>query len=146
MEEIDFIQSRFGHPDLTNFGQQFWPKPILANPILANPNLANPILTNPIWANPFLDLVCVMVGPPEGWGPKGGSPKFRAHSSSFFLVFVEFWWCLKRRDAQMCAFGVLWLSCEAPAARSGGRQSSPRVQGYGICPVCDFCVTTICHF
>ena len=48
---------------------------------------------------------------------------------------MEFWWCLKRRDAQMCAFGVLWLSCEAPAARSGGAagvsHDSPRAQ---TCP------------
>ena len=59
-----------------------------------------------------------------------GGPKFRAffalsyrkfHSLfSFWGLLVEFWWCLKRRDAQMCTFGVLWLSCEAPAARSGG--------------------------
>ena len=40
--------------------------------------------------------------------------------ASFSLLgpSVEFWWCLKRQDAQMCAFGVLWLSCEAPTARS----------------------------
>ena len=68
----------------------------------------------------------------EGCGPKGGAtmggggPKFRAFfispAAKFVLFFplwgssVEFWWCLKRRDAQMCAVGVLWLFCEAPAA------------------------------
>ena len=31
-------------------------------------------------------------------------------------LLVEFWWCLKCRGPEMCAFGVLWLSCEAPAA------------------------------
>ena len=57
---------------------------------------------------------------------RGGEPKI---SRFFFLSpaeisfcllsggpLVEFWWCLKRRGAQMCAFGVLWLLCEAPAA------------------------------
>ena len=53
-------------------------------------------------------------------------PKFRAFFSllppqfSFFLLslggpFVEFWWCLKRRGPEMCTFGVLGPSCEAPA-------------------------------
>ena len=85
-------------------------------------------------------------GAPEGWGPKGRGPKGggpkgggrRVGAQNFALFFlfpagnlilsslskggflVEFWWCLKHRDAQICAFGVLWLSCEAPAARSGG--------------------------
>ena len=72
---------------------------------------------------------------PKGWGPeprKGGArrvggPKFRAFffsllpEISFFLLslgglLVEFWWCLKRRGAQMCALVVLWILCEAPAA------------------------------
>ena len=34
-------------------------------------------------------------------------------------------WRGKRRGAQMCTFGVLWLSCEAPAARSGGAAGVP---------------------
>ena len=52
--------------------------------------------------------------------PSPGLPKI---SLFFFTLppqkggpFVEFWWCLKRWGAQMCTFGVLWLSCEAPAA------------------------------
>ena len=81
---------------------------------------------------------------PEGWGPEGwGGPKFRAFFSlsrrkirsflpSLGGLLVEFWWCLKRGGAQMCTFGVLWLSCEAPAARSGGAggvsHGSPRAQ------------------
>ena len=63
---------------------------------------------------------------PEGWGPEGlEGPKFRAFfflppQCFFFLsslgcLLVEFWWCLKRRDPQMCPFGVLGLSCETPA-------------------------------
>ena len=77
-------------------------------------------------------------GAPKGWGPefvgprscgapKGWGPKFRAffplsrHSFLFFfpsilVFFMEFWWCFNRRCAQMCAFGVLGLSCETPAA------------------------------
>ena len=59
--------------------------------------------------------------------PKGGGPKisrffFPPPATIFFLLslswgpFVEFWWCLKRRGPEMCTFGVLGLSCEAPAA------------------------------
>ena len=82
-------------------------------------------------------------GGPKGGGPKGGGPKISRFifpvppQNSFFSslsgsLLVEFWWCLKRRDAQMCTFGVLWLSCEAPAARSCGAggvsHGSPRAQ------------------
>ena len=65
-----------------------------------------------VLANPFWDLVCVMVGPRrEGGGAKGGGPKI----SRFFF------WCLKRRDPQMCMFGLqaLGLSCATPASREG---------------------------
>ena len=59
------------------------------------------------------------------WAQELGSPKFRAFffslplENSLFLpslgsFLVEFWWCFKCRDAQMCAFGVLWLSCGEP--------------------------------
>ena len=76
------------------------------------------------------------VGAPKGWGPEGWEAQNFAlffpsltgnfiHSSLSGGFLVEFWWCLKRRDAQMCAFGVLWLSCEAPAARSGGATGVP---------------------
>ena len=116
-EETDFGQSRFGHPDLTNFGQsilghrgfgqsKFWPKPILANPI-------------------FWPIFLVSWWGPKGWGakprksgaPKGGAPKGGAHErwrganiSRFFFLFppqnsffsslsggllVEFWWCFE---------------------------------------------------
>ena len=42
------------------------------------------------------------------------------HSFSLPLVgpFVEFWWCLKRQDPQICMFGVLGLSYETPASLS----------------------------
>ena len=50
---------------------------------------------------------------------------------SFFLLslggpFVEFWWGLKRRGAQMCTFGVLGRSCEtlaAPPDRAAGART-----------------------
>ena len=70
----------------------------------------------------------------EGWGPEGGGAQNFAlfffplpPQNSFFSslsggLLVEFWWCLKRRDAQMCAFGVLGLSSEASAApKESGR-------------------------
>ena len=74
---------------------------------------------------------------PEKWGPRRVGPRrvgprvWGAKNSAFFFsspatislffclsgcLLVEFWWCLKRRDPQMCTFGVLGLSCEAPAA------------------------------
>ena len=65
----------------------------------------------------------------EGWGfEEWGAQKvalFLLSPTGNFILsslswgfLVEFWWCLKRRDTLMYAFGVLWLSCEAPAARS----------------------------
>ena len=62
-------------------------------------------------------------GGPEGWGPGGvgarrvGGPKYIAlfllsPTGNFILsslsgsFLVEFWWCLKRRDAQMYTFGL----------------------------------------
>ena len=90
-EETDFGQSRFGHPDLTNFGQnQFWPKPIWANPILANQ----------IWPIHFW-IWCASWWGPEGWGgsPKGGAPKggrpkisrFFPSPAPIFALFVSLW-------------------------------------------------------
>ena len=40
---------------------------------------------------------------------------------SLFLCLVDFWWCLKRRNPEMCTFGVLWLWCEAPEEGRTGR-------------------------
>ena len=64
-------------------------------------------------------------GAPKGGVPKGGRPKislFFSLSLHIFLSFslggpfVDFLWCLKRRDPEMCTFGVFGLSCEAPSA------------------------------
>ena len=46
-------------------------------------------------------------------------------------LLVEFWWCLKRRGAQMCTFGVLGLSCASPGESGGAAgvsHDSPRAQ------------------
>ena len=65
--------------------------------------------------------------------PNSVWPNAVATQFSFFSSSLV--WCLKRRGAQMCAFGVLWLSCEAPTrkkrakfGRSGGGR---RVQRRG---------------
>ena len=69
------------------------------------------------------------VGARKGGGQKGGGPKisrffFSSPAARFVLFFplwgllVEFWWCLKRRGAQMCTFGVLGLSCASPGGPS----------------------------
>ena len=94
----------------------------------------------------WLLFVCVLVcwgggcvqdfwaPPPDR--PSPGPPKFSLFffslppEISFFLLslrglLVEFWWCLKRRDAQMCAFGVLWLSCGTPAVHLERARESP---------------------
>ena len=61
---------------------------------------------------------------PEKWGgPKGGGPFFSRHNVySFFPLLGLFSWncggVFKRQDPQMCAFGLVGLSCEAPAAPS----------------------------
>ena len=74
---------------------------------------------------------------PEGWGPERWEPKisrffFFPLPPQFFVLFclsgcllVEFWWCLKRRCAQMCTFGVLRLSCASP----GGKLRAPNPSG-----------------
>ena len=63
---------------------------------------------------------------PEEWGPEGSGaqrvgarrreaqnfafffprpPQFSLFLPSFGGLLVEFWWCLKRRDPQVCTFG-----------------------------------------
>ena len=66
------------------------------------------------------------VGPPKGGAPKGGGAQNFAlffslsrHKICSFLPSLgvlswNFGGVLMRRDAQMCAFGVLWLSCASP--------------------------------
>ena len=85
------------------------------------------------WANPFLAQIGVLVvwprrvGAPKGGprrvgGPEGFCAFFPSPAPFSLFLFVSgcllvvFWWCLKRRGSQMSTFGVLGLSCEAPAA------------------------------
>ena len=73
-----------------------------------------------------------------------GGPKFRAfflsrQKISFFLLslgglLVEFWWCLKRRCAQVCTFGVLWLLCEAGVSHDNQRAPHLRVPAFKTPP------------
>ena len=101
-----------------------------------------------IWPNlfyhPYLAAFgqfCFCLGPEVVGGPNGERGRRGPKISRFFLLsptgnfircslsggfLVEFWWCLKRWDAQMCAFGVLWLLCEAPAARPPGFHTTAR--------------------
>ena len=82
------------------------------------------------WFGPFPPDAEPPVRDPSAGPPSAGPPKISlfffpspAPICAFFFSLslsggplVEFWWCLKRRDPQMCTFGVLGLSCEAPAA------------------------------
>ena len=88
------------------------------------------------------------VEPRRVGGPKISRFFFPPPATIFILLplswgpCVEFWWCLKRRGPEMCTFGVLGLSCEAPAARSGGAagvsHDSPRAQ---TCTFQDTCAS-----
>ena len=61
-------------------------------------------------------------GPPFPWTPKISLFFFSLHRKfqSFFSLWgvfsLNFGGVFESRCAQMCTFGVLWLSCEAPAA------------------------------
>ena len=58
---------------------------------------------------------------PEGWEAQNFAffppfpPPFRSFLCLSRCLLVEFWWCLKRQNPQMCTFGVLRLSCETQA-------------------------------
>ena len=56
--------------------------------------------------------------------PSPATISFFSSLSGFLLV--ECWWCLDRRDPEMCTLGVLGLSCETPAApkREGSGEGS----------------------
>ena len=123
-------------PPMADGRDPLWASPFWAILVLARPVLVNPILANPIWANPFgSKCVCVSwsrkrwgqtqkkwgfgaKGGPEGWGPSGGGPQvgsLRLGPEGPFSLFlflsgcflVEFWLCLKRREPEMCTFGLV---------------------------------------
>ena len=110
--ETDFGQSDFGPLYLTDF----WPIPTLAKPAPKG-------------------------GGREGWGREGwGAQNFALFfplSRSIFALFVSLLVSSRgilvvfsKAGPQMCTFGVLGLSCEAPAATNPPRVShhSPRAQ------------------
>ena len=121
-EETDFGQSRFGHPDLTNFGQSNLGQFIfghlgLARPILAKTNSSQCNFGQSHFGQSNFGFGVCHGGAqtqkktdpegwgPEGWGRRGGGPKIsrffslsRSHVRSFFSLggpFVEFWGCLE---------------------------------------------------
>ena len=118
-------------------------RPIRLRPISSSANSTSTFSTFSTSANFWmLNFWTTKGGPwgPKGGGPKGG-PKFRAvfplsrHSfhSSFFLGYVEFWWCLKRRGPEKCSFGVLGLSCASPGGLvSGVSHDTGSLQGRGV--------------
>ena len=64
-------------------------------------------------------------GAPEGWGPK----IFPSPATFFILLslggpFLEFSWCLKRRDLEMCTFGI--SGCRVKPRRLRGRRGFTR--------------------
>ena len=70
----------------------------------------------------------------------------RVEKSRFFLPFppqfslfllsgcllVEFWWCLKRRDPQMCTFGVLGLSCREERVKFPTEEGTKRAKFWPV--------------
>ena len=132
--ETDFGQSDFGHRYPTDFGQSDFGQSDFGQSDFGQTDFGQ---------TDFGQFLCFSVSPigaPKGGAPKGGAPKggvskggarrvggpkFRAFffpvppQNSFFSslsggLLVEFGWCLKRRGAQMCTFGVLRLSCAGP--------------------------------
>ena len=78
-------------------------------------------------------------GGPKGGGPKGGGPKFRVFfplpPQFSFPSLGIFSWNLggvsDGPDPQLCTFGVLWLSCEAPAGEGNKSAKFWAVLGKG---------------
>ena len=52
-------------------------------------------------------------------------PQFSFFLLSLGCLVVEIGWCLKRRGPEMCTFGVLGLSCEAPAPKPPQPSETP---------------------
>ena len=162
-------QTDYGHPYLTDFGQN-WCFSLLA--FFFKKKKKN----NKKKKQSMEEQTPEGWGPegwgPEGWGPEGWGPKprkglrgptlrapppdrppsdrpppdhpppdhpppdrpnFRSFSSlshrrfallvSLWVSSRGIWWCLKRWNPQLCTFGVLGLSCEAPAAAGEGKKA-----------------------
>ena len=117
-EGTDFGQSRFGLPDLTNFGQSMFGRLGFGSAFFGQ-SIFWPIhiLANPYFGQSICICVCFMVGAhtqekssPKGGALKGGALKggeaqnfalFSPSPASMFALFlslsgcllVEFWWC-----------------------------------------------------
>ena len=119
-EGIDFGQSRFGHPDLTNFGQsnfgqsifghrgfgqsQFWPKPILAKANFGQSNFGQSNFGQSNFGQSTLVIWCVchggapksVVPNPEKMGPEEMGPEVvgprRVRSSKGGAPKGWVWW------------------------------------------------------
>ena len=68
----------------------------------------------------------------RGWDPEGGGPKisFLFFSLSLGVFLWNFGGVLKRRDPQMCAFGVVGLPCETPLAAQTVSRNTAWMRGY----------------
>ena len=105
-EETNFAQSRFGHPDLTNFGQSNFGQPIFGQSNFGQSNFGQYIFGSGVCHGGAPKGEALKGGALKGGAPKGGGPKIRAlfsvsrpHVRSFCLslgvFFVVFWWCLE---------------------------------------------------
>ena len=76
-------------------------------------------------------------------GVRRGEPKisrFFPSPAAKFVLFFPLWGSsrgilvvfLKRRGAQLCTFGVLWLSCEAPAGEGKKKRNFGRSRGRAV--------------
>ena len=78
-------------------------------------------------------------GGPEGWGPRNLALFFfpRPPLFSFFLPLLGSWnfgGVIEGRDPQMCAFGVLGLSCETPAPKQIEKNAKRKKLKSKYCP------------
>ena len=125
-EGTDFGQSRFGHPDLTNFGQSNFGQSIFGHRGSGQSNFGQSIFGQSNFGQSF-GIWCVSWWVPEGWVPEGWGPQgwgaqnfalfFPSPATVFILFSLSFGLfrgILVVRDPQMCAFGVLGLSCASP--------------------------------
>ena len=128
MEPFFRLRPKKSHKDFFDLGQSSALSQIdLFGPDMFRPHLFRPML----WANVSAEGGAPNCGAPKVGPQRVGPQRVGAKnlalffpspatililSSSFGGPCVEFWWCLKRLGPEMCTFGVLGLSCEAPAA------------------------------
>ena len=122
MEGTDFGQSRFGHPDLTNFGQSNFGQSISGSGVCVMAPKDGPKPRKNGARKGGAPKGAAPKGGPEGWGAQNFALFLPSPTTNFalFISLCVFSWSFggvwKRRGRQMCTFGVLGLLCEAPAA------------------------------